>query len=41
VTTAEIKRTADPDAARRTLDLRMDEERDRMEEGRHEQQTTP
>jgi Mechanosensitive ion channel, conserved TM helix len=40
VTTAEIKRTADPDAARRTLDLRMEEERSRMEEGRHQQQTT-
>ena len=40
VTTAEIKRTADTDAARRTLDLRMDEERERLEAGRHQQPTS-
>jgi hypothetical protein len=39
VTTAEIKRTADTDAGRRTLDLRMDEERERMEAGRHQEST--
>ncbi len=36
VTGAEIKRSADTDAARRTLDLRMEEERDRLDAGRRE-----
>jgi Conserved TM helix len=36
LTGAEIKRNADPDAAGRTLDLRMQEERDRLEAGRQQ-----
>ena len=39
VTGAEIKRNADTDAARRTLDLRMEEERERLDAGRHEAST--
>lgn len=36
VTGAEIKRNADTDAAKRTLDLRMEEERERLEAGRQQ-----
>jgi len=36
VTGAEIKRNVDTDAAKRTLDLRMEEERERLEAGRQQ-----
>ncbi len=36
VTGAELRRSVDTDAARRTLDLRMEEERERLEAGRQE-----